>query len=220
MIGVIGLQERGLEIWEEPYPWANLEELSIESVESDFEALSLVPNGYAAIVKAYGQPMSKGGLNKSWYDANIISVKLPYAMRIAWDTSKIAKTATVHKLVADSFAKTLTDVFNYARQQVKKKTPDKDTAFYDEATMTYLKKYGLDLYGGAFNFRMKRGSNQLSMHSWGCACDINPSANAMGTKGNMPDWFVKIWEANGWVWGGRWNGSNKDPMHIQLAKGY
>ena len=79
---------------------------------------------------------------------------------------------------------------------------------------------------GCFNPRVKasgpgQGPKQsLSLHSWGVAVDVNDDGNAMGTAGTLPHGFPEVWEAIGWVWGGRWSGASRDPMHFQWAKGY
>ena len=78
----------------------------------------------------------------------------------------------------------------------------------------------MHLCGGAFNFRLKRGGNSLSIHSWGAAIDLDPERNALGRRyragaGMMPMAVVEIFAAEGWVWGGPW--SRPDAMHFQAA---
>lgn len=70
---------------------------------------------------------------------------------------------------------------------------------------------------GCFNPRLKRGIDQLSLHSWGAAVDLNADTNPLGGPGDMPQSWVNIWEAVGWTWGGRWR--RPDPMHFQWARG-
>src|SRR6185503_4660147 len=64
---------------------------------------------------------------------------------------------------------------------------------------------------GGYNFRQQRGSDKLSMHSLGAAIDFDPLRNpfkappertALGTEPGMG--VVRIFEARGWTWGGRW----------------
>ena len=57
----------------------------------------------------------------------------------------------------------------------------------------------------------------LSIHSWGCAVDLNAAENPMGAEGKMDMRIVEIFEKYGWTWGGRWKGKNKDPMHFQAC---
>jgi peptidoglycan LD-endopeptidase CwlK len=74
----------------------------------------------------------------------------------------------------------------------------------------------------AFNYRLKVGKSEPSVHSWGRALDINPRQNpyirgeivlpqgavynprAFGTilaEGPV----VRAFESRGWIWGGRWD---------------
>jgi hypothetical protein len=80
---------------------------------------------------------------------------------------------------------------------------------------------GLHLWGGAYNFRLMRGGSALSMHSWGCAVDLNPAVNWFGRRyvehlGMMPRTVVRLFEAEGFVWGGLWR--KPDAMHFQAAR--
>lgn len=78
----------------------------------------------------------------------------------------------------------------------------------------------LKTYDGCFNIRMMKGSNRLSVHSWGLALDFNASTNPFRSDGRLitdfSDEFVKYFMDSGFEWGGLWN-APKDPMHFQLA---
>lgn len=85
---------------------------------------------------------------------------------------------------------------------------------------------------GGYNWRTMATSNNMSMHSYGLAIDINVADNAMYDKnGNLvagktwdPDnnpYSVSRKEADmfieeGWYWGGDWN-SSKDYMHFSVT---
>jgi hypothetical protein len=58
------------------------------------------------------------------------------------------------------------------------------------------------------------------VHSWGAAVDLSPLINRWRrkydeSKGVMPLTVVKLFEDEGWTWGGKW--SKPDPMHFQAA---
>lgn len=183
----------------------------------------MVPHGLSAIRSYYGNPVgSNGQVNTTWYNANIVRVKLPFPMRIAWDTPTSVTSCLMHKKAAVEFAAIMQDIYNYARVLSKKQFGyDKSTAFYNEKTLLVLKALGLDLFGGTYNFRLIRGSStSVSTHGFGIAIDIDPSGNPLGyTKGRMPSWVVDLFKKRGWKWGGEYNG-RKDFMHFQRCTGY
>ena len=79
---------------------------------------------------------------------------------------------------------------------------------------------------GTFNYRKVRGSNRLSAHSYGIAIDINSlesdywandykvtEIDIIGYNNKIPYELVKIFEDNGFIWGGRWY--HYDTMHFE-----
>lgn len=83
---------------------------------------------------------------------------------------------------------------------------------------------------GCFAVRNKRGGSGLSLHAFGAAVDVDADTNPMlldcppsdprrVTGKTIPDEVVDIWRAEGWNWGGGWQGSRYDPMHFQFADG-
>jgi len=85
--------------------------------------------------------------------------------------------------------------------------------------LKYLQENDWDRWGGCFNFRLKRGSNELSTHAWGIAVDINPHiAPFGGDPDKQPYFIVKAFERRGFEWGGRW--SYPDGQHFQACHGY
>jgi hypothetical protein len=177
------------------------------------------PRGINEIKARYGNPNSNGKVSQTWVQEYLMQVDLPYPMRVAGHESQVVTHIQFNKNAADALKLALTNVYNYVRGMMKTKYGfNHTTAFYDQKTMEYLKANNLDLYGGAFVFRLKRGSKtSLSMHSYAIAIDINPQNNPMGGKTVMPAWFVKCFESIGFTWGGRWNGKYKDGMHMQLG---
>ena len=85
---------------------------------------------------------------------------------------------------------------------------------------------------GCFAPRFVRGSTtSVSMHTFGCAIDINADTNPLITNcppgdprrlapgaSDLPLAWIALFEQCGWFWGGRFS-SRWDPMHLQLATG-
>lgn len=153
----------------------------------------------------YGNPDADGNgvVDPKWERENIVSITPPYRMVLAWDVSKEVRSIRVHRKCADSLLR----ILNAIKAHYK--------------TQAAIELVGLHLYGGCFNFRLKRGGSTLSNHSWGSAIDLDPAHNAFGvkydeSKGMMPMAVVKIFQAEGWVWGGPWR--TGDAMHFQAAR--
>jgi len=105
------------------------------------------------IIERYGQATPSG-------EPYLTSLILPYPMRLAWDMKTEVKRIRCHKLVAD-------DLFNV----------------FDDLKYYYgvdnIRKLGIDLFGGCFNYRKMRGGSKLSTHSWGISIDLDPSRNRL-----------------------------------------
>jgi hypothetical protein len=98
---------------------------------------------------------------------------------------------------------------------------DKQTFEAHEAVIAAaLAHDGVSNYSGTYANRAMRGSNHPSMHAYGCAIDFDAEHNARGTKGRFTtdSIIVREFEAQGWIWGGRWKGDSCDPMHFQAAR--
>lgn len=81
--------------------------------------------------------------------------------------------------------------------------------------------------GGTFKWRKVAGTNYLSAHSYGISLDINvkksnywrwskeakKNPKKIPYKNKIPADIVKIFEKNGFVWGGRWY--HYDTMHFE-----
>ena len=153
----------------------------------------------------YGDPDPNGdGVpDRAWEDANLERLKPPFTMVLAWDVSKPLSAIRVHQKCASSLGRVLGVIL----------------AHY--LTQEGIEKHRLHLYGGAYNFRAMRGSTRLSMHSYGCAIDIDPENNPLGRPwrlgvGMIPEFVIEAFEAEEWIWGGRW--SRPDPQHFQAAR--
>lgn len=105
------------------------------------------------LIAKYGKPNVTG-------EGYLVTIQLPYPMRLAWDTDTSVNKMRCHKLVADKFLAVFNEihrVYGYAK----------------------IKELGIDLFGGCFNFRKMRGGNDWSTHSWGIAIDLHPAKNKL-----------------------------------------
>lgn len=163
------------------------------------------PRQDAASMNAFfGNPDAdhNGVVDPAWEAANIVSIAPPYRMALAWAPAQPVKGIRVHRKAAESLQRVLSAVLAHYGSQ----------AAIEAARM--------HLYGGAFNFRLKRGGHTLSNHSWGSAIDLDPERNGFGVRwqdgrGMMPTPVIEAFRAEGWTWGGPW--STPDAMHFQAC---
>ena len=136
--------------------------------------------------------------SEAWMKANLVRIPAPFQM--TYD-HKPLRVITIHRRCADSLRAVLKTIWANAGQ--------------DQATVD---AWGVSVFGGSFNFRLKRGLSTLSMHSYGCALDFDPGRNPLGARNgnfteNSP--VVMAFEEAGWEWGGRWK-KRPDRMHFRL----
>lgn len=103
----------------------------------------------------YGQPSENPRFLKT--------IKLPYPMRLSWDKNVIVTKMRCHEKVADDFLNIFQEILN-------------------DYGLDRIKKYGLDIFGGCFNFRKMRNGRDWSRHSWGIAIDLDPENNGLNTN--------------------------------------
>lgn len=160
----------------------------------------------------YGNPDRdrNGQPDASWVRENIVQVPPPFNLYYPIEVngeivrrSKHWKSFSVHRKFAPTFQKVL-------------------SAIPKVFTAEEINRYELDLCGGVFVFRLKRGGVSLSMHSWGSAFDLSHLINYYGAKYSsdprkkmMPKKFVDICLNEGLTWGGMWR--TGDAMHFQGA---
>lgn len=161
------------------------------------------PNQSTSSMNAFfGNNGGGATVNKSWERTNIVSIKPPYRMVTAWAPYAAIKEIRCHKKVADDLLAILTEIKDHYGSQ------------------DAIEKARMHFYGGCYVYRLKRGGSTLSIHSWGCAIDLDPVKNGFGVKykpnsGMMPLEVVRIFEDHGWTWGGLWR--TGDAMHFQAA---
>lgn len=158
------------------------------------------PHGFQAVRDTFGDILrylrDDGSIDPKWEAERMVKATLPFAIPLSWDTGKSVTSIRCHKLIAPL----IEEVF---RQVVAQRLQG-----------------AVKTYGGGYVYRPKRGQVKPSTHSWGIAIDLNPNTNPMGAAGDMDLHLVALFEGLGFVWGGRWAGRNKDPMHFQYCSGY
>lgn len=147
------------------------------------------------LIAKYGKPTQDGR-------PYLVTINLPYPMRLAWDKGTVIRKMRCHRLVAAQF-----------------------TAIFNEILATYglaeIQRLGIDLYGGCFNFRAMRGGSDYSRHSWGVAIDLDPERNqlketAATARFARPEYkrMIDIFYKHGFVSLGRER--NYDWMHFEV----
>jgi len=146
-------------------------------------------------IKKYGKPNQSGA-------GYLVSINLPFPMRLAWDLNTKVKTVRCHKLIAEKLLNALNEincVYGY----------------------TKIVDLGIDLFGGCFNFRQMRGGSDYSRHSWGIAIDLDPLRNQLHETSKTarfarPEYkqMIDIFYKHGFISLGR--DKNYDWMHFEI----
>lgn len=148
-------------------------------------------------IAKYGEPNVTG-------DGYLVTILLPYPMRLAWDTENVVNKMRCHKLVAGRFLAVFNEILRVYG--------------YDK-----IKELGIDLFGGCFNFRKMRGGNDWSMHSWAIAIDLDPARNQLKETSKTarfarPEYkaMIDIFYKHGFISLGR--EKNYDWMHFEIKE--
>jgi hypothetical protein len=149
----------------------------------------------AQAIAKYGKPNQAGSY--------LVSIKLPFPMRLAWDKNTIVKTMRCHKLVANQLTAIFTDILS-------------------TYGIAKIQELGIDLFGGCFNFRQMRGGSDWSRHSWGIAVDLDPERNQLKETSKTarfarPEYkqMIDIFYKHGFISLGR--EKNYDWMHFEVS---
>ena len=145
----------------------------------------------------YGEPNETGA-------GYLVTINLPYPMRLAWDLDTKVKRMRCHKLAADAFLNVFDDLL----------------AHYG---MAEIERLGIDLFGGCFNYRKMRNGSKWSKHSWGIAIDLDPAWNRLRETSKTarfarPEYkpMIDIFYAHGFINLGI--EKNYDWMHFELKQ--
>lgn len=163
-------------------------------------------------VSIYGDPRDqhdKSRPSARWESENLVYVQAPFNMFFA--RQKLTRGCKVHRHCAESLGRIFGNLM--------------DAANGNQEELDY---WGVTHYGGGHIFRLMTGGRSLSMHSFGCAIDLDPPRN--GWKDRTPRFreFPQVLNAfreEGWRWGGDWNGNGRsdderqcDGMHWQATR--
>jgi len=148
-------------------------------------------------IKKYGTPNETGA-------GYLVTLNLPYPMRLAWDTDTAVSRIRCHKDVAKNFEAAFKDVL----------------AHYGIAK---IKELGIDLFGGCFNYRKMRGGSAWSKHAWAIAIDLDPARNTLKETSKTarfarPEYkpMIDIFYKHGFISLGR--EKNYDWMHFEIKQ--
>lgn len=125
--------------------------------------------------------------------------RLTYPKKDLRKTTFFGHPITLHGKVLPSLARV------EARLQAASKDPD-------------VRQF-LSALGGGYNDRVIAGTQRRSAHAFGLAIDLNPKPSHYwrwqkgGWKNAVPQSLVDAFEAEGWIWGGRW--FHFDTMHFE-----
>ena len=149
------------------------------------------------LISKYGKPTQDG---KQY----LVTIALPFTMRLAWDKNTTITKIRCHKLVAQQLSDIFMEILNVYG-------------------LPKIKELGIDLFGGCFNFRAMRGGSDYSRHSWGVAIDLDPERNqlketAATARFARPEYkaMIDIFYKHGFVSLGR--EKNYDWMHFEVKQ--
>lgn len=153
----------------------------------------------------YGNPGNIPAQWAAWEAVNLTDVPCPWKMAFI-DGKNVTpvKAIRIHKKCAPSLVVVLNSIW--------------DAVGHDQSAIETLR---YNHYSGSYNQRSMRGGSARSMHGFGCAIDLDSEDNLQHATKHLfqsDSIIVKKFEAEGWVWGGRWGGSSIDSMHFQAAR--
>lgn len=148
------------------------------------------------IIAKYGKPDDDG----SDY---LVTLNLPYPMRLAWDKDTTVTRIRCHRLIEDKLSAVFSDLL-------------------DHYGLPELQRLGIDLFGGCFAFRKMRGGKDWSRHAWAIAIDLDPDRNSLKATSKTAQFakpaykpMIDIFYKYGFISLGR--EKNYDWMHFEIG---
>ena len=146
----------------------------------------------------YGNPRGVGDRpSAQWERDNLRMISPPFQM---FYDGKPIKGVRVHKKCAASLSRVFEDIWRASGR--------------DQGV---INQWGVSKFAGSYVYRLRRGGSTLSMHSYGCALDLDPVRNAFHDEtpnfAHVPQ-VVDAFEREGWTWGGRWHGHEIGRAHV------
>jgi hypothetical protein len=149
-------------------------------------------------VHLFGNPSHPG-----WAAIHLVSIVPPFPMHMG---AIPIHSIQINRVAADALAHVLATYWDNVGKDLAR-----------------VKAEGADVFSGSWNVRNMRGINQVSMHAYGLAIDINAPQNPLGvapgkTKGSFTakSLLVQCFQEVGAVWGGPWH--RPDAMHFQMTQ--
>lgn len=150
----------------------------------------------AQLKAKYGIPNPQG-------KGYLTTIDLPFPMIVAWQRTATVKRIQCHILIAEPLKNALQEIL-------------------DVYGIEEIKRLGINIYGGCFNYRLMRGGSELSKHSWGTAIDLDPDRNLLRETSKTarfarPEYkkMIDIFYKYGFINLGR--EKNYDWMHFEIA---
>lgn len=160
--------------------------------------MRLTPLPKSEIIRVFGDPTPHIGLDgrilSSWEQSILTTIVLPAPLRLAWNLGVTVTRVRCHRLIAPHLGAAFRDLH---------RNP--------EVWAT------LDDFAGCYCFRGVRGAiDTLSSHAWAISIDMDARENKQGTSGRVHPKTIEIMERHGFLYGGRFSGKRRDPMHYEF----
>jgi hypothetical protein len=154
----------------------------------------------ASLDAFYGDPHLVGdAVSARWAAENLVVWTPPYPLFYSDTRRSPLLHLKLHRLCEPTFTAAFQDVL-------------------DKLGIDYIQHNRLNISGGTFVPRLERGGENPSVHTWGCAIDMDPGHNRFPSHwqpGMIDPHFATILMQHGFTWRGVTG--DDDPMHFQLC---